>query len=113
MTCGLPCVTSQAKGVKGGAALWVGGLVIAVALAVASPLASAHPDGLEWFAERGGFLQNAREAPFQIFPDYQLPGISSEALATILAGIIGTLIVFGVALAVAYTRRKKRTTTQV
>ena len=39
---------------------------------------------------------------------YVFPGVPNEALATILAGIIGTLIVFGIALAVAYTRRSRQ-----
>lgn len=92
----------------GGAALWVVGLVIAVALAIASPLASAYPDGLEWVAEQRGFLDAAQEPLYQIIPDYVLPGVSNEALATILAGIIGTLIVFGIAVAVAYSRRSRK-----
>ena len=66
-----------------------------------SPLASAHPDGLEWVAEQNGFLDAAQGPVFSIIPDYVLPGVSNEALATILAGLIGTLIVAGVALAVA------------
>lgn len=86
---------------RGGAAVWTGGLVIALLLAVLSPLASAHPDGLEWVAEQKGFLEAAREPLYNIIPDYVFPGISNEALATILAGILGTLLVFGVALGVA------------
>ncbi|MFC1878944.1 energy-coupling factor ABC transporter permease [Chloroflexota bacterium] len=100
-------VRSSETGTTGGGLLWAFGLLIALALAVASPLASANPDGLEWVAAQGGFLQTAKDAPYQILPDYAVPGISNEALSTILAGIIGALIVFGVALAVAYTRRKK------
>jgi cobalt/nickel transport system permease protein len=92
----------------GGAALWVVGLIIALALAVASPLASAYPDGLEWVAEQRGFLDAAQGPAYQVIPDYVLPGISNEALATILAGIIGTLLVFGIAAAVAYSRRNRK-----
>jgi len=94
----------------GGAALWVSGLMIALALAIASPLASAHPDGLEWVAEQKGFLDTAQGPLYQIIPDYVLPGVSNEALATILAGIIGVLIVFAVALAVAFSRRNRAST---
>lgn len=94
----------------GSAVLWVGGLLIALALAVASPLASAHPDGLEWVAEQKGFLDTAQGPLYEIIPDYVLPGVNNEALATILAGIIGILIVFGVALAVAYSRRNRAST---
>jgi len=89
--------------------VWVGGLSIAVALAVASPLASAHPDGLEWVARQQGFLQSARGPLYRVLPDYLFPGVSNTALATILAGVLGALIVFAVALAVAYTRRTRQT----
>jgi cobalt/nickel transport system permease protein len=92
---------------KGGAAVWIFGLGIAALLAVLSPLASAHPDGLEWVAEQKGFLETARAPLYNIIPDYTFPGISNTALATIVAGILGTLLVFGVALGVAYLRRKK------
>lgn len=92
---------------SGGMGVWVAGLLIAAALAIASPLASAHPDGLEWVAGRGGFLETAREPLYKLIPDYVLPGIANEALATILAGIVGALIVFGVTLAVAYARRSR------
>jgi len=90
-----------------GGPAWAAGLVIALALAAISPLASAHPDGLEWVAEQKGFLDIARGPLYQIIPDYALPGISSQALATILAGILGALLVFGVALGAAYARRKR------
>ena len=93
----------------GGVLLWVAGLAIAAALAIISPLASAHPDGLEWIAEQQGFLNTAKEPIYNIIPDYVFPGVSNEALATILAGITGTLIVFAVALIVAYTRRSRQT----
>ncbi len=79
----------------------VGGLVLTVLLVIISPLASTHPDGLEWVAEKIGFLSTAQDATFQIVPDYVVPGIQNEALATITAGIIGVLIVFGVMVAVA------------
>jgi cobalt/nickel transport system permease protein len=92
---------------KGGAAVWVFGLGIALALAVLSPLASTHPDGLEWVARQRGFLEAARAPLFNVIPDYTFPGISNMALATIVAGMLGTLLVFGVALGVAYWRRKK------
>jgi len=90
--------------------VWASGLLIALVLAVASPLASAHPDGLEWVAEQKGFLNLAREPLYRLIPDYTFPGISNTALATILAGLLGTLLVFGVALAVALLRRRRAQT---
>lgn len=90
-----------------GGVVWASGLVIALVLAIASPWASAFPDGLEWVAAQKGFLNTARGPAFKIFPDYLIPGISNDALATIAAGILGTLVVFGIALGVAYARRRR------
>lgn len=70
-----------------------GGVIAAIALAIASPLASSHPDGLEWVAEQNGFIGAAREPFYNLIPDYVVPGISNEAFATILAGIFGALFV--------------------
>jgi cobalt/nickel transport system permease protein len=92
----------------GGKVVWAVGLGVALLLAIFSPLASAHPDGLEWVAEQKGFLDVAQGPLFEIIPDYVFPGISNEAFATIVAGIIGSLIVFGVALGVAYARRSQK-----
>ena len=88
--------------------VWVAGLVIALGLAVASPLASSHPDGLEWVAEQKGFLDAAQAPLYKVIPDYIFPGVSNSALATILAGVVGALIVFGVALGVAWSRRDRQ-----
>lgn len=91
----------------GSAGVWVAGGLLTLILAVLSPLASSHPDGLEWVAEQTGFLDTARGPAFNIIPDYVLPGVSDTAVATILAGIIGAAIVLGVAMTIAYTRKKK------
>jgi cobalt/nickel transport system permease protein len=99
---------ADSKAVQG-KLVWAVGLIIAFALAILSPLASSHPDGLEWVAEQKGFLEAVQNPLYNIIPDYVMPGISNEAIATIIAGIIGTLIVFGVALGVAYSRRRKTT----
>ena len=88
--------------------IWAFGLLLALGLAVASPLASSNPDGLEWVAAQAGFLDARRASPFNLIPDYLLPGISNQALATVLAGVLGMLIVFAVTLLVAYNRRARR-----
>jgi cobalt/nickel transport system permease protein len=93
----------------GGWAVWVTGIAIGLALAIASPLASSHPDGLEWVAEQKGFLDTAQGPLYKVIPEYILPGIHNEALAAILAGILGVLIVFVVAAGVAYARRNRPT----
>ncbi len=99
-------VVHGTQGVAAGKAVWGAGLLIAVVLAVLSPLASTHPDGLEWVAAQRGFLGLQRGAAFHIIPDYALPGISNAALATILAGVIGVLIVLGVVAGLAVARRR-------
>lgn len=86
---------------------WIVGLLLALGLAILSPLASPHPDGLERVAEDHGFIDRAQDAPFQIIADYLFPGIQNEAMATILAGLIGTLVMFGVGLGLAWLLRRQ------
>lgn len=87
---------------------WVwGGLAIALILALFSPLASPYPDGLERVAEDFGFIERAQEPLYEVIPDYVFPGISNEALATIAAGIVGTLIVYGIAVGLAALLRRR------
>ena len=94
------------KTAAAGRGVWAAGLALAVALAVVSPLASSDPDGLERVAENIGFLDRAQDAPYTLIADYVLPGVLNEALATILAGVIGLTIVFIVAYGVARMRRR-------
>jgi cobalt/nickel transport system permease protein len=94
-------------------AWWAVGLLIALAVALLSPLASSSPDGLERVAENEGFIETATDVPYQIIADYLFPGVENEAVATILAGLVGTLLLFGIGYAVAYwiisTRRSRHT----
>ena len=74
------------------------GILLALALAIfISPFASPHPDGLEWVAEQNGFLEAAENTqPLwngSPIPDYAIPGIRNESVATALAGLLGVLIV--------------------
>ena len=89
---------------------WLISLLVCLAVASLAPLASSSPDGLERVAEDRGFLGLGQEAPYQVIADYVFPGIASEALATILAGVIGTLILFAVAYGLAWllTLKKRR-----
>ena len=85
---------------------WVGLLAVGIGIAVLitffSPLASSEPDGLEKVAENEGFIQKAEDAPYEVIADYVLPWVDNEDLATILAGIIGVLIVATIALTAAF-----------
>ncbi|MCX7680601.1 MAG: energy-coupling factor ABC transporter permease [Anaerolineae bacterium] len=97
----------EVTGPAAGGMRWaIVGLAIALGLTLLAPLASPHPDGLERVAEDHGFIETAQGAPYEIIPDYVFPGIPNEALATIVAGLVGTLIVAGVAFTVALARRK-------
>jgi len=87
---------------------WQIGLIACLMVALLSPLASSSPDGLERVAEDKGFLGLGEEAPFQIIADYVFPGIENEAVATILAGLIGTLILFGVVYGIAWLLKSRR-----
>jgi len=86
---------------------WYGALIFALFLAAVSPLASSSPDGLERIAEDNGFMEIAREASFEAIPGYMVPGIKSEAVATILAGLIGTLLVFAIGYSLARLLKAK------
>ena len=95
------------SGATTGGGRWVVvGLAVAVAVVLLAPLASPHPDGLERVAVDAGFAEAAQDAPYEIIPDYVLPGISNEALATIAAGVVGVMVVAGAAFAVARMRRQ-------
>lgn len=68
-------------------------LLLVGILLLLSPLASSAPDGLEWVAERLGFAERAAVTLAAPVPDYAWPGINHGALATILAGLVGAVLV--------------------
>jgi cobalt/nickel transport system permease protein len=73
------------------------GLVVALGLVLfVAPFASSWPDGLEKVAETFGFSGAASSTALVPSPlaDYGIPGVSSSAVSTILAGVIGTLVAF-------------------
>lgn len=87
--------------------------MLAASLAVAallSPFASSFPDGLEKVAEGLGFIEKgeveaALKAPM---PDYQLPFLKNEKISTSLAGVLGTLAVFGASAGIAKIACRKK-----
>jgi hypothetical protein len=90
---------------KGWIAVLVAGIGIAIAITLFSPWASSHPDGLERVAEDEQFLDEGEDAPYEVIPDYTFPGVEDERLATVLSGIIGVVIVAGIALVVGLVLR--------
>ena len=88
---------------------WVAaGALIILAVLVISPVASADPDGLERVAEDTGFLSAAQSSPYEIIPDYTVPVLGGTPLSTILAGLVGALIVFGVILLIGKALASKK-----
>ncbi len=87
---------------------WQIGLIACLAVACLSPLASSSPDGLERVAEDKGFIGWGQEAPFQVIADYVFPGIQNEVVATILAGLIGSLILFGAVYGMAWLLKSRK-----
>ncbi|MBI5555586.1 MAG: PDGLE domain-containing protein [Elusimicrobia bacterium] len=83
------------------------GLALLVAL-VLSPFASSKPDGLERVAEDTGFLEKGEVQPIlpSPIPDYTFPGSHNEKVATAVAGIAGTLVVFGLGYGLARLLKK-------
>lgn len=81
-------------------ASWViGGLMIALALTLIAPFASPNLDGLERVAEAQGFLEQGQSPLYTVLPDYTIPMLGEGAPSTILAGMIGVVLVFGVMVA--------------
>ena len=76
------------------------GLLVTLGIAIfVAPFACSWPDGLDSVAEKFGFSHKLA-APLLSAPapDYQIPGIHWAIGATALAGVVGSLIVFGLAL---------------
>lgn len=83
------------------------GVVIAGGVAtLASLFASADPDGLEAVAEQLGFLDAGLSAPFELFPDYTIPGLDGAA-STVVAGLLGMIVVIGVLMALGRLARSR------
>lgn len=91
----------QESGTAGGHGWVLGAVVLILLILLISPFASSFPDGLEWVAEQQGFIGTAKNAPFELLPDYTLPILSETAssttlsagVSTIIAGLIGALLV--------------------
>lgn len=86
---------------------WVAvGLVIALLVAFASPLASPEPDGLERIAIDQGFDEHAQDPSYEILPDYTVPLIEDETLTTVAAGALGVVLMAGVGFGIARLTRR-------
>ena len=95
-----PEVLRQAEEAPGrGQAFFVlAAVALALLLALAAPLASSSPDGLQAVALAQGFFDLARATWAGPAANYLLPGVADPAWATIAAVALGTLFVCGVAI---------------
>ena len=102
--------TSQGEWIGIGAA----GLAIALAVGIfLAPFASNFNDGLEYVGSEGmlGFSPSeidAKPTLPPLLPDYQVPGLERLSLkvATAAAGAIGTVVVFGFGISLAWSMNK-------
>ena len=92
-----------------GSGKWiVSGIILAFMIVLLAPFASGSPDGLEWVAEQAGFIGTALNAPYQLLPDYAIPGLGETGLSTIVAGLVGALIVAGITFGLGRVLRRQR-----
>ena len=95
------------------------GLSVALVIAVLlSPFASKNPDGLDRVAQDLKFESKAekdhlaKKLPFfSIFEEYTVRGVP-EAIATPLAGLIGTVATFGLTMALGKLATRQRNISQ-
>ncbi|HEU5069876.1 MAG TPA: energy-coupling factor ABC transporter permease [Verrucomicrobiae bacterium] len=87
------------------------GFLAALGLALfVAPFACPWPDGLETVAAKLGLAPVTTEPQLPaLAPDYAFPGVHSAPVATALAGAVGSVIVFALALLLARVLVPKRT----
>jgi cobalt/nickel transport system permease protein len=108
-------VEGQAAPGQSSAAWVIGGLILALILTLFAPFASPYADGFEHVisilpdsptSEVAPAGIEAPSAAYEILPDYHIPVLGDSAMSTVLAGMIGVLVVFALTFAVArYTKR--------
>jgi cobalt/nickel transport system permease protein len=94
---------------KGGRGWILAGILVALAAVLLAPFASGDPDGLERVAEDLGFLEAGLDAPYQILPDYTIPFLGETALSTVVAGIVGALVMLGMMVVIGSLLKKRNT----
>lgn len=85
------------------------GVIALLVAGVVSLYASGHPDGLEYVAERTGFLHTAEEPLTAGGPlaDYGVSGIDDPRLSGGLAGVVGVLVTLLLAGGIARLVRRR------
>jgi cobalt/nickel transport system permease protein len=103
-----PGLLGQGSAAASGGRGWIAaGVVLSLAVVLLSPFASANPDGLERVATDLGFINRGQAALYNILPDYTLPFLGQTPLSTIMAGVIGMLVVLALALMAGRSLQKR------
>jgi cobalt/nickel transport system permease protein len=86
-------------------------LICAVIIVVAlAPLASTLPDGLESVAEKLSWIElPAVAAVPPLFADYAVPGVAWPPASTVLAGLLGVVLVYSVTVLAGFGVRRSGT----
>lgn len=96
---------SEASGSRG----WIAaGALVTMAILLLAPLASSSPDGLESVANQLGFMDRLAEVPLNILPDYTIPALGEGGISTILAGLVGAVVVAAIAAGLARLAGRSR-----
>ncbi len=92
-----PDLLAQGSAAASGSRAWIPvGMLVALAVVMISPLASADPDGLNRVAMDLGFIQTAQSGNGPLAA-YTFPLLASASLSKIAAGAVGVLVVLGMA----------------
>ncbi|MDH3397872.1 MAG: energy-coupling factor ABC transporter permease, partial [Acidimicrobiia bacterium] len=87
------------------------GLAVSLALVIfVAPLANSNPDGLERVARDQGFIATAEDSATAESPlaDYSVTGVENDRTGTVVAGLIGTILVFLVGAGILMLVGRKR-----
>ena len=103
-------LTTEKTAASGGRAWILAGIIVTTLLLLLSPFASGDPDGLERIADDLGFLETGQSAPFEILPDYTIPFLGETGMSTIIAGIVGAVLVMGMLILLGRNLRKSKET---
>ena len=87
-------------------------LVSLLVAGVASYYASSHPDGLEYVAERTGFIDFAQDSATADSPlaDYSIRGVEDARLSGGIAGVIGVVVILLASSALFWFLRRRQDT---
>ncbi len=90
--------------------LIIGLLFALLVAAFLSPFASSSPDGLERVAQDKGFYdkQLGQEKIKPAMAGYNLPGIDNQTVSGSAAGVVGTVLTFGVVYTLSKLAARKR-----